>query len=82
VLWSGSLVYDGEDADCVIVNISAEGALARMTGPVVLTGPVSLRCPRFGNLAATVVWQRESEIGLRFRDRPEFVTEILDRALK
>ena len=82
VLWSGHLVYREQSVACVIVNISAGGAMVRSEDPAFFMNSVVLRNPRIGDLAAEVVWRQNDELGLRFADDPEMVAEIIGRALK
>ncbi len=82
VLWSGELVYREQIVACVIVNISAGGAMVRAEDPAFLMTSVVLRNSRIGELAAEVLWRQDGELGLRFADDPETVAEIIGRALK
>ncbi len=82
VLWSGELVYREQIVACVIVNISAGGAMVRSEDPAFFMTSVVLRNSRIGDLAAKVVWRQDDELGLRFADDPETVAEIIGRALK
>jgi len=82
VLWSGDLVYREQIVGCIIVNISAGGAMVRSEDPAFVMNPVVLRNPRIGDLTAEVVWRRGDELGLKFVDDPETVAEIIGRALK
>ena len=82
VLWSGELVYREQVVTCVIVNISAGGAMVRAEDPAFLMTLVVLRNSRIGELAAEVMWRQDGELGLRFADDPETVAEIIGRALK
>ncbi len=82
VLWSGELVYREQIVACVIVNISAGGAMVRVEDPAFLMTSVVLRNSRIGDLAAQVLWRQDGELGLKFADDPETVAEIIGRALK
>ncbi len=82
VLWSGELVYREQIVACVIVNISAGGAMVRAEDPAFFMTSVVLRNSRIGELAAEVLWRQDGELGLRFADDPEKVAEIIGRALK
>ncbi len=82
VLWAGHLVYQEQSVSCVIVNISAGGAMVRSEDPAFFMNTVVLRNPRIGDLAADVVWRQNDELGLKFADDPETVAEIIGRALK
>ncbi len=82
VLWSGHLVFREQSVACVIVNISAGGAMVRSEDPAFFMTSVVLRNSRIGDLAAEVVWRQDDELGLKFADDPETVAEIIGRALK
>lgn len=82
VLWSGNLVYRDQSVACIIVNISAGGAMVRADDPAFVMSPVVLRNSRIGDLIAEVMWRRDDELGLKFVDDPETVAEIIGRALK
>jgi hypothetical protein len=82
VLWSGQLVFREQIVACVIVNISAGGAMVRFEDPGFVMSSVVLRCSRIGDLAAKVMWRLNDELGLKFADDPETVAEILGRTLK
>ncbi len=82
VLWSGELVYREQIVACVIVNISAGGAMVRAEDPAFLMTSVVLRNSRIGDLAAEVLWRQDGELGLKFAESPETVAEIIGRALK
>ena len=82
VLWSGHLVCQDQSVACVIVNISAGGAMVRSDDPSFFMTSVVLRNPRIGDLAAKILWRQDDEFGLKFVDDPETVAEIIGRALK
>ena len=82
VLWSGELVCREQIVACIIVNISAGGAMVRSEDPAFFMTSVVLRNSRVGDLAAEVVWRQDDELGLKFADDPETVAEIIGRALK
>lgn len=69
VIWSGSLLIHGRRADCVVLDVSANGAKLRLLGGTVLTGPiVMLEVPRLGAFSANVAWSGENRVGLCFRE--------------
>jgi hypothetical protein len=82
VLWSGHLVNKEQSVACVIVNISAGGAMVRSEDPAYFMTTVVLRNPRIGDLSAEVLWRKDDELGLKFVDDPETIAEIIGRALK
>ena len=82
VLWSGNLVFQEQIVACVIVNISAGGAMVRTEDAAFCLTSVVLRNERIGDLAAEVVWRQNDELGLKFIDGLETVAEIIGQALK
>ncbi len=82
VLWSGDLVYREQIVACVIVNISAGGAMVRVEDSAFIMTSVVLRKSHIGELAADVLWRQDDELGLKFAEDPEMVAEIIGRALK
>ncbi len=68
-LRSGKVVgADGEFvADCLIANRSAQGGLMRLPSAVALPARILVYDDQSGELlAATVVWRRDRDVGLRF----------------
>ncbi len=82
VLWSGHLVCQEQSVACVIVNISAGGAMVRSEDPAFFATSVVLRNAHIGDLPAEVVWRQNDELGLKFADDPETVAAIIGRVLK
>jgi len=77
VLWSGALAGGTEPIDCAILNLSAGGAKLRMPGATACPSRVAIQSARFGELAARVVWRRDSLLGLAFVNGPAAVAETL-----
>ena len=77
VLWPATLVCRNMPLDCVIFNISANGAKVIVKSALEGVTAVILSCPRFGDLAADIVWRNQSSIGLRFVAPPEDVAKAL-----
>jgi hypothetical protein len=82
ILWSGQLVFQEQVVACVIVNISAGGAMVRTEDAAYCQTTVVLRNERLGDLAAEVVWRQNDELGLKFVDGPDTIAEIIGQALK
>lgn len=82
VLWSGHLVFREQMVACVIVNISAGGAMVRTEDAAFCLSSVTLRNARIGDLAAEVVWRQNDELGLKFIDDHETVADVIGQALK
>jgi hypothetical protein len=77
VLWPATLLADGERFDCIILDLSANGARLRVAGSTEALKGLVLEAPRFGSLMGDVAWRRETELGLRFNDDPEEVAALL-----
>jgi PilZ domain len=81
VLWPATLISRNTMHDCVIFNISANGAKVILKAPLEGVTTVILSCPRFGDLEAEIVWRNQSSIGLRFSAPPEDVARALGDTL-
>lgn len=81
VLLCGRFYHGRTAVDCVITNISANGARLlvnqRLEGEMV--GALSIN--RCGMFPGAVVWQGEDQAGLRFFERPERVASLVADAL-
>lgn len=84
VLWSGHLLYDDQVVPCLIVGISAEGAVVETENTPVWNSTVTLRHPRIGDLPAVVASRKNNELHLRFRAKTkqdrEKVSALLEKA--
>lgn len=69
VLWAGHLHVDGGSAECVVLDISANGAKLRFRDPAPGDeNTCALEVPRLGVLSCVVTWRRGNRIGLRFSE--------------
>ncbi len=82
VLWSGHLVHGDQVLACLIVNISAGGAMVRTDDAAICPASVTLRSARFGDLAAEVRWRKNNELGLKFLDDDQTVAALIGKALR
>jgi hypothetical protein len=82
VLWSGQLVYGDETAACLIVNISAGGAMVRTDAAAICPASVTLRNARIGDLAAEITWRKNNEMGLKFLDDDQTVAARIGKVLR
>ncbi len=86
VLWSGHLLYDDQVVPCLIVSISAAGAVVEAENAAVWASSVILRHPRIGDLEAVVVSRKSDELNLRFRQKTkedqERVSALIEKALR
>ena len=85
VLWSGHLLYDDQVVPCLIVSISAAGAVVATESAAVWNSSVILRHPRIGDLEAVVVSRKNDELNLRFpqktKEDQEKVSALIEKAL-
>jgi hypothetical protein len=81
VLLCGTLHQGQAELDCVVTNISANGA--RLIAHQSLDKPSlgALKINRCGMFPAEVAWQEGEHVGLRFLDTPDNVIELLRAAL-
>ena len=82
VLWSGQLIYGDETAACLIVNISAGGAMVRSEAAAICPASVTLRNARIGDLAAEITWRKNDEMGLKFLEDDQTVAVRIGKALR
>lgn len=86
VLWSGHLLYDDQVVPCLIVGISAAGAVVEAESAAVWNSSVILRHPRIGDLEAVVVSRKNDELDLRFvqktKEDQEKVSALIENALR
>ena len=77
VLWAGKLLFRDKPAECLIINISPEGAMIQIAEELKVGMSVLLRSDRFGNIAAKVIWANVNQYGLVFLDDKEEIAKIL-----
>lgn len=80
VILQGRLHGGIEEQDCVLLDLSASGAMVRLSDPAPSPAHVTVSSPHFGELRGRVVWQAHNVIGLRFADRPQQVARIVQAA--
>ena len=81
VLWQATLHLSDRSIDCLIVNISASGAMVQLSEQVVCGDSVILRNPRFGSFSAETVWHEGKQLGLNFNEDVEEVARKLGEIL-
>jgi hypothetical protein len=77
VLWPATLVWRRSSFDCVVFNISANGAKVMIKDAAAEMKMVTLCSPRFGELDGEIVWRAPGAVGLRFIATPEDVARTL-----
>jgi transposase len=80
VVLEGRLRGGGGEQDCVLLDLSASGAMVRLSDPAPSTAHVAVSTEHFGELAGRVVWQMHNVVGLRFADRPQEVARTVAAA--
>ncbi len=70
VILNGRLRGGIEEQDCVVLDLSASGAMVRLSDPAPSPAHVAVASEHFGELHARVIWQMHNVVGLRFADRP------------
>lgn len=81
VLLSGTLLVDDREIDCIIMNLSVNGAKVRCKEPFKRGVRLLFRAHRFGDFVCDVAWQKDDRMGLAFRDSPDRVAEIIGKSL-
>ena len=77
VLWSAVVQIDDQAVECVVVNISPEGAMIQLSSDILCGNSVLLRNTRLGTLLAKAVWQDGRQVELEFReDRGELARQL------
>jgi PilZ domain len=81
VLWPATLVWRRNTYDCIIFNISANGAKVMIKDASEEMKMVTLCSGRFGEFEGEVVWRGQGAIGMRFSAPPEEVARALGDTL-
>ena len=69
VLWSGHLHAAGDSAECVILDVSANGAKLRFSEEIDLAEmSCALEVARLGVFACEIAWSCGNRAGLRFSE--------------
>jgi PilZ domain len=67
VLKSGTIEFGGSAIDCIVRNVSTNGAALDVATPVGIPTTFSLAIPRDGlHFACRVLWRKERRIGVKF----------------
>lgn len=82
VLWDAAIEDSlGIACDCMLLELSANGARVRMAVPYEDSTPIKLRSTHFGSLQGRVVWHKDRVLGLQFQSPPADVLAELRRPL-
>ncbi len=80
VVLKGRLRSGSGEQDCVLLDLSASGAMVRLSEPDPSPARVAVSTELFGELAGRVIWQMHNVVGLRFTDRPQEVARTVAAA--
>jgi hypothetical protein len=80
VILAGRLRGGVDEQDCVLLDLSASGAMVRLSDPTPSPARVSVTTEPFGELRGRVVWQMHNVVGLRFAERPQHVARLVQAA--
>ena len=77
VVWNGRLRCGAEEQGCVILDLSATGAMVRLSESSANPAHVVVSTDRFGELHGRIVWQQDNVVGVRFAKRPQQIARVL-----
>jgi hypothetical protein len=77
VLWPATLQCRNNTYECVIFNISANGAKVMLKNSLEMKTPVIISSNHFGEIAGEIVWLNPNAIGIRFFSPPEEIIKSL-----
>ena len=81
VVWTGRIQLLPKPVECVILNISANGAKLRILAHADLPADFTLTVDRFGDFPANLVWTDGRSAGVQFSGDPKKISEIFAAAL-
>ncbi len=81
-LWNATLASGDSLYDCIVMNISANGAGLQLADDAVLATTVVLQFPRFGNFEGHISWQRGRYVGVQFTAEPDSVRGAIGDPVK
>ena len=81
ILTQARIMADGDWHNCRILNISTGGAKLQIDRRISHGTPISLQIGEFGQFGATVAWQQDTEVGVKFtHDALEMAAVIMGLA--
>lgn len=83
VLWAARLETLDGAFNCIMLDVSKEGAKLQLAAPIPVTmrQEVNLVIDPMGSLRAEVMWQVSERMGLRFISDHQQVARVIGRAL-
>ncbi len=82
VMWAAKLHLKTQTINCVVLNISPDGAKIRLESIPDQLSPATLQVERIGDLPGEVMWQEGAMIGVSFHESPSVVAQRIEPALK
>ena len=76
-MWPATLVCEGEEYPCTILDLSEFGARIEARGIAFGPSLVKLQSERFGSIEGRVQWARGTAARLRFEYAPQAVFQVL-----
>jgi PilZ domain len=70
VLWPATLECGERSIDCVVLDVSANGARVLLRDFAATTRRVTLKSEKFGAFSGEIMWQKPDSIGIRFDAAP------------
>lgn len=80
LLWAGRLASGGNEEDCVVLDISASGAMLRLRDADPRPANVAVSNVRLGRFFGRIIWQQGDVAGLSFSARPQQVARAAAQA--
>jgi hypothetical protein len=74
--WPAELRTNGAKADCMVMDVSSEGANLLIESPLSGDAPIWLIVENVGPIAASIAWQQENRVGLCFLEEQEWVFQV------
>ena len=82
VMWAAKLHIKTHTINCVVLNISPDGAKIRLESIPDEISPATLHVDRIGDLPGEVLWQEGAMLGISFHESPSVVAQRIEPALK
>ena len=74
--WPAELRTNGEKAQCMVMDVSSDGANLFVESPLSADAPLWLIVENVGPIAAQVAWQEQGHVGLCFLEEQEWVHQV------
>lgn len=74
---TGTLFCRDEIVDCVVMNISANGAKIKLKQAPAMGETVTLLVNRYGVFTGTIAWRADEAVGVQFDEDPKRVAKAI-----